>query len=581
MKTKKLFALLLAALMMFGVFAACNNDTSNPSSTSSESSAPASSSSEESSGGSEASEPSTSNTGTGKYPGTTDADMITVDIGTEPPEVNSVLTTDTIGLMLVKNTMENLVKMDEQDEVIPGAAETWDISEDKLTYTFHLREGMVWSNGDPVTAADFAFAWKEVVKPENAAEYAYFIYPIVGAKEYNEGTGSADDVKVTAVDDLTLEVVLTQPTEYFLSALAFGTMAPVNQKFYEEVGADKYGTEAEYTLSNGPFKITAWTHESEIMLEKNEDYFDADTVQIPKIKMVMILDTNAKLNAFKAGETDMTNLTLGTQSQQIEAEGYEVLRYNDGGSFYLEMNLKVDALANKNIRKAIAYAIDREAFIATVFQNSSQPATSLVAPSIMGKSSPFPEEITSPIPAAGDTEKAVEFFEAGLAELNMTAAEVSAQLTMITDDGDAAITMGAFIQEQLRSKLGLEITVENMPFKSRIERMQNKDFSLVFAGWSADYNDPNSYLDLFVTDGGNNHTSYSNPEYDKLVSDAAAELDPDKRMDIFYQIEEIIAEDCMVAPVYWRIRDYVVSEKVGGIYRTALQDMMFRNAYIK
>lgn len=554
MKKRKIVAMVLACAIAFAAFAGCNSAPS-------------------SSGG--GTEPAA-----GMYPGTADADMVTIDVMTEPPDMNTILTTDSTSFSILKNTMENLVRLDEQDLPQPGAAESWDISEDKLTYVFHLREGMKWENGDPVTAADFEFAWKEAMNPEVAAEYAYFFDPIVGAKDYYSGTGSRDDVKVTATDELTLEVVLTAPTEYFLGTTAFGTMSPVNQKFYEEVGADKFGTEAEYLLSNGPFKVVSWTHESNMMLEKNENYFNADQIKLEKVKLIMINDNNARLNSFQAGEMDLATLSLGTQVKQVEATGYEVQQYSDGATFYLEMNLLVPVLENRNIRKAINYALDRQTFIDTVMQNSSLPATSLVPPNIIGKSKSFPEELGEMVPIAGDEAKAKEYLEAGLKELNMTAAEVAAELTMITDDSDTAMNVGAFIKEQLNSKLGLDITIESMPFKSRLDRMTNKDFSLVMAGWGPDYNDPNTFLDLFVTGNGNNHTSYSNPEYDQLVKDAAAELDPDARMEIFYEIEKLIAEDCMITPVYWRIRDFVTSEKLEGVYRTALQDLMFMNAYI-
>jgi ABC-type oligopeptide transport system, periplasmic component len=568
MKTKKILALVLAFAMMISAFAACDNkkpaeggDTSTANTSTADTNEP-------------------DDTATGMYPGTPDADMITVNIGTEPPKLNTTISTDTISFAIFRNTLENLTRIDRENNILPAAAESWDVSEDKMTYTFHLRDGMTWENGDPVTAADFEFAWKELLNPENAAEYGYFIYFIEGAQAYNEGTGSRDDVKATAIDEKTLEVVLTQPTEYFLFCTTFGSLAPVNQKFYEEVGAEAYGTEADKLLSNGPYKFESWTHEADLTIVKNDTYWNAEAIKLPKIKYVMISDSNAALNAFKAGEVDLVTLT-GDHAAQMTAEGYPVQHYDDGASFYLEMNLENEILENKNIRAAITYAIDREAYVATIQKNDSKPATSLVPPALKGKNGPFSDEVDSPIPTAGDVDKAKEYLEAGLAEINMTAEEVGAKLTMITDDGDLAMRIGAFVKEQLNSKLGIDIVVESMPFKSRLERMTNKDFSLVFAGWGPDYDDPNTFLDLFVTGGGNNHTGYANPEYDKLIADAAVETDPDARMDKFFEVEKIILEDMMIAPVYWRVRDFITSEKLEGVMRTAFQDMTFIEAYIK
>lgn len=584
MKIKKLFALALALVMACSVFAGC---TSNDNGASSDSSAADSSTSEQSVAGESSTKESSEEssevepTGTSIYPGTPGTDMVTVQISAEPPDMNTLTTTDTISFMLMKNLYENLVRLDENDEITPGAAESWDISEDGLTYTFHLREGAVWSNGEPVTANDFEFAWKEALNPDIAAEYAYFLYDIAGGEAYNNSTGSRDDVKVTAVDDVTLEVVLNQPTEYFLDKTAFGTLSPINEAFYNEVGADKYGTEADYILSNGPFTMESWVHESEVVLIKNETYFNADAIKMPKIKFTIITDTNAIMNAFMAGEIDLATLTLGTMVDQIEATGYETLQYDDGASFYLQMNQKSDILSNLNMRLAIGYAIDREAFVNTVLQNSSKPAVSLTAPAIMdnnGKT--FADRLDSPWPITGDADTAKEYLEKGLEELGITIEEAGAGITLITDDGDAALTMGAFMKEQLNSKLGLDIVVESMPFKSRLERVKNYDYSMVLGGWGPDYNDPNTFLDLFVTDGGNNQTGFSNEEYDQLIADAAVELDSDKRMEMFDRVEEIIWENAVVAPVYWRARDYVVSEKLGGVYRTAFQDCMYINSYI-
>ena len=592
MKTKKLLALALALVMVFTAFAACTDNSAASSASSKtdeksessadESSAPAEDSSEPDEESSEESGDKPVAEGTGLFPGTAGTDSITAAITQEPPDMNSLITTDTISFALMKNLYENLVRLDTNDEIGPGAAESWDISDDKLTYTFHLREGMVWENGDPLTAMDYEFAWKQVLNPEIASEYAYFLYSVEGAEAYNTGAGSVDDVKITAVDDTTLEVVLVRPTEYFLYQTSFGTLCPVNQKFYEEVGADKYGTEAEYILTNGPFKVESWSHENEFIMIKNDEYYDADSIKMPKVICRVIKDTNAIMNSFQAGEIDFATLTLGSQVKQIEDMGYPTLQYDDGSSFYLQFNHENEVLSNLNIRKAIAYAIDREAFVGAILQNKSRPGLSLTPPAILDNNGkPFPERLDSPWPAAGDTGIAKEYFAKGLEELGMTAEEAGKKITMIADDGDAAVKMASFFKEQLNSKLGLDIVLESMPFKSRLERSTNKDYSMVFGGWGPDYTDPNTFLDLFTTDGGNNTTNFSNEEYDKLIADAANETDADKRMEMFDRVEEIIWENVVVAPVYWRVRDYVVSEKVDGIYRTAFQDMQFTLAEIK
>lgn len=578
MKTKKILALVLALVMIGSVFAACgdNNTTSSTAGTDSTASTSSTESSNTESS-SAASEPAA--TGTGMYPGTPDADAITINISSEPPTLNSLLMTDTIGFQITKHIHENLVMMDEKDNVIPGAAESWDISEDGLTYTFHLREGLTWSNGDALTAKDYEFAFKKLLEPEVAAQYAYFGYIIAGGEAYNAGEGSVDDVAVKAIDDTTLEIVLESPTAYALSSFTFGSFAPINEAFYNEVGADAFGLEAANILSSGAYTVESWSHESEFVITKNDNYWNAANVGIPTIKMVMINDTNAAMNAFKSGEVDMIGLN-GDQAQMMKDEGYEVKSYADGSSWYLEFNLEQENLANENIRKAFAFGIDKQAYIDSIVKNSSLAATSFTPPGVAGLNGDFRDEVGELIPVSGDFDKAKEYLDAGLAELGITAEELGASITMISDDGDTAAKTAAFIQEQLRVNLGVEIKTEAMPFKSRLERMDNKDFSIVFAGWGPDYNDPNTFLDLFVSGSGNNHTSYTSEAYDKLVKDAAVELDAAARMEMFYELEKMVCEDLMVAPVYWRQRDYVVSEKVSGEYRTMLQDWNFSQATI-
>lgn len=582
MKKSKILALLLAVLMVFSVFTACGTDTTSTPADDTASTAETSDAAETDDTASEAEaedEPATGETG--MYPGTPGTDEITINIASEPPELNTVLATDTISFQIFKHIFENLVMLDENDAIVPGAAESWDISDDETVYTFHLREGMTWSNDAPVTANDYAFAIKTLLTPETAASYAYFGYIIKNAAAFTDGTGTWEDVGVNVIDDLTLEITLESPTAYALDCFSFGSFAPINEAFYNEVGADKYGTEAEYLISNGAYDLTTWSHESEVIITKNDGYWDAaNRAQIKTIKMVMISDSNASLNAFKAGEVDMIGLT-GDQVTMLNGEGFATKQYNDGSAWYLEMNVVDTPLENKNIRSAIAYAIDRDAYVAAIEKNNSQAATSLVPPGVAGLNGDFQKEVGELIPAAGDIEKAKSFLEAGLSELGMTAEELGSQLTMITDDGDKAMLIGAFIKEQLNVNLGVDITIESMPFKSRLDRMDNHDFSLVFAGWGPDYNDPNTFLDLFVTGSGNNHTQYSNPAYDELVSKAATELDPATRMGYFVELEKIICDDLMVAPVYWRVRDYAVSDKVTGEYRTMFQDWNFTRAAIK
>lgn len=504
---------------------------------------------------------------TSAYPGTAEENAITVNLGSEPPQLFSVKTTDTISGDVLRHCVENLVKLDENDKVIPGVAKDWTVSDDGLTYTFNLRDDMKWSNGEPVTAKDFVFAWTALLTPSYTADYAYFGYIFKNGLAYNQGKVGAEELGFKAISDYQLEVTLENPTSYFLDTLAFYVFAPVNEKAYKQFG-EAYGTDADKMVYNGPYTISSWEHESNLVLTKNPDYYDAANIALDKITMVMITDSNAALNAFKAGEVDMVGVN-GDQVKMMQAENYPVANYSDGSCFYLEYNLKDKALANANLRKAITYAVDKKAFVDSIVKNSSLPAVSFTAPSINGLKDKFANEVGPLVPTL-DVEKAKELYATALKELGVDKVELS----MICDDTDAAINNAAFIQEQLKVNLGIELKVESMPLKSRLERMTNKDFSIVFAGWGPDYNDPMTFLDMFETGNGNNHTSYSNPDYDALLAKVRTELDPATRMGYLMELEKMLMNDLPIGPVYWRSRDYIVSGKIAsGVVRTAFQDM--------
>ncbi len=545
MKIKKLLAVVLVATMSVSMLTACGTKKKDA-------------------GGSE---------DRSLYPGTPAANEITVNIASEPPEMSSITMTDSTSFTVLRHIIENLMMLDENDQPIPGVAKDYKVSDDKLTYTFNLREDMKWSNGEPVTAKDFIFAWTALLDPAYAAEYASFGFVFKNGSKFYNGEVGAEELGFKALSDYQLEITLENPTEYFLSQLAFGVFAPVNEKAYKEFG-EAYGTDADKMAYNGPFKMTSWEHESKIVLEKNQDYPDKDKISLDKITMVMIKDTNAALNAFKAGEVDIIGVN-GDQAKGLRAENYPVSVYDDGAAAYLEFNHVDPMLKNKNLRKAIINAIDKQAFVDSIIKNTSKPATSFTPPIIKINGKSFQGEVGELQPVF-DKAKAEEYLKKAKEELGVD----TIKLTMISDDGDTAVKYASFVQEQLKTNLGIEIEVESMPFKSRIERMQNEDFSMVMALWGPDYNDPMTFLDLYESTNGNNHSSFANAEYDKLVADVRKELDPNKRLELFKQMEKIIIEELPIGPIYWRSREYVYSGKiVSGVTRTAFQDMNYR--YIK
>ena len=321
MKLKKVLALVLSAALVVSAFAGCGGNSSKTSTESITASESSAESTESTASGD--STPAASGDATAIFtPKTVDAaKTISLNAGMEPTGLNTLTSTYAIEFSLFKHMYENLVTLDDDDNTVPGAAESWDYDEDTLTYTFHLRKDGVWTNGDPVTAKDFEFAWSQALNPDVASDYAYFLYFIKNAEKYFNGEVTWDEVGVKVVDDYTLEVTMEQPTPYALFLFSFGTLAPINQRFYEAVGADLYSTEAQYFCTNGPFALTEWSHNDKIVMQKNDAWHGAADVEVEEIDWKIITDANAALSSFLAGDLDMVGLGTGELIKQATAAG--------------------------------------------------------------------------------------------------------------------------------------------------------------------------------------------------------------------------------------------------------------------
>lgn len=511
--------------------------------------------------------------------GSTEASVVNMNIESEPPTLCSLDCYDVVSMNVLRHVMEGLTRLDDDNNVIPGIAEKWDVSEDELTYTFHLRDAK-WSNGDPVTADDFVFGWQKMLDPEYGAVYSYLYYDIKGAKDYNTGTGSLEDVAIKAIDDKTLEVVLERPTPYFDFLCAQASFLPINQKFYESLdkdGSNLYGTEAENLLFNGPFVITRWDHDSKITVEKNADYYGADDIKLDTVNMEMVSDANTAYNMFVGGELDMVSLNTGDQIAQAEKDGYEVLTKSNGATYYFEFNLSDPTLANENIRKALAYAVDRKSLTENILKDSSTAALSFTNPDITANGSSFQAQVGDII-KDGDSEAAKAALAQGMKELGITELP---KLTLTISDKDSDKTQAAAYQEYWKQNLGLEVEVLSMPYKSQLSAIKSGDYQICFTAWGPDYNDPSTFLDVFSSGSGMNDTGYASEEYDKLLVQAKAETDPAKRSELFVQAEQKLLEDMPIAPITFYNRAYLVSDHLKGLYRSSFQDIDFVNAYIQ
>lgn len=603
---KRVVSVLLAASML-AALAACGSDPAGNSATPDSSTSPDSSASTPADGAAAsdlaalANEVSVNpNVGQNLYLGTSEAGSVTVDCSTMSV-MNPILMTYNTELSVARHMWDALVKLDANNNVVGAAAESWESSEDGLTWTFHLREGMKWvdSAGNvvaDVTANDFVFAWSELLNPANAAEYYNFATIFKNAQayyDYMSGVEGAEEVTLDqvgfkAVDDLTLEIELENYLTYFLQYMKFEVMGPIYQPFYEEVGADRYGTSPETLLYNGSFRMTNWITESTITLEKNEMWWDAANVSINKINFVKYTDTNTKYNAFLSGEIDIINIT-GDQRAMFEADGYTPSNYVGGYSYFFYCNTlgapdaehpdaKVSDLRSVNLRKAISAAIDREQIINTVFKNDNEPSQcfTLGIKSVDGGS--FGDVVVAanggqPLYAStSQPDLAKEYLAAALEELGYTDAS-QIHISLLTSEGTQNELFSQVVQEQLRSVLGIEnVDIDIVTITEARARRNALNFDLFMGGWGPDYDDPISDLSLWMSDDGNNHTGYASAEYDALIESTKSATDAESREQLFVQAEQMLAEDMPIVPVYWRHEDYVASEKLAsGYIRKAFQ----------
>ena len=570
MKLRKILAMVMALALLCATFTACG-DTSGTSS-----SAGTSSTASETGDSSAAEEGETATGGSG---GT-----LNMRNTMEPTSLNTLLATYAYDFTPINAMIECLYRDDENDVPQPAGAETVDISDDKLVYTFHLREDATWSNGDPVVATDYEFAWQQALNPKVASDYAYMLYFIHNAQPYFNGEVEWSEVGVKVIDDYTLEVTLDNPLPYATDLFAFPTLAPINQKFYEEVGADKYATDAEYFCCNGMYELTEWSHNSQIVFQKREDYWNADAVGPDEIVYKIITDSQAGLNSYLSREIDYTDLDSGEVVQQAEAAGFEVGVKPARSSYYLIVNTEDEFMSNQNLRLALAYSIDKQALVDTVYQNDNQPMTSFTPPAIYGAAGAdgpsfqeaLLEERGEMYPASGDLEKAQEYLQAALEELGCTVDELN--LSIDCADDSLRRNCATFLQEQWRQNQGIEnITVNSMQTKQVSANRQSGDYCMSLGGWSPDYNDAINFLDLWVTDGGNNDSFWSNEEYDNLIAQATAEADEEVRQQYLFDAEEILAAEMPIIPLYWQCQNYSYnSDKiVDGAIITANQTTFY------
>lgn len=505
----------------------------------------------------------TSGTAGNPYKGTPESDMVTVDLQTEPMAINSMLNGDSVTGTILQMGMTGLMKLDGDGSPVHGVAEKYDVSDDKKTYTFHLRKDAKWSNGEPVTAKDFLFAWTKMLDPQTAASGAYLLCDnIVNAQDIYDGVKTSDTLGVKLVDDYTLTVELVDPIPYALELFSQTSYFPINQKAYEAIGADQYGTDADKIVTNGAYNIAEWVHDSYILMEKNNTYFNADSIYVPKVKYVMLADENARINAFKSGQLDMFDI-FSQQISLLNKEGKDIVNaYYDNTVYALQFNKGRGVTSNAKICQALTMSIDTKSLCDDVFQDGSLPADGMTPPGISGVDDKTFGEARGRL-IKYDKEQAEKLLEEGLKELQMD--KDSLNLTYTANNSSIGKIQAEYFQQQWEQNLGIRVKLELMEWSPLLDVLSNGDFDFTITGWNGGTNDPSGYLSIFAADNEGNYGKYQSAEYDKLLLQAKKESDASKRQQYYIDAENMLVDDGVSLALYNTRIVYASSAKIKDV----------------
>ena len=501
--------------------------------------------------------------------GTAAAEQIfNVVVQQEMPSADLSLATDTISFSALNNVYEGLYRLDADSKPEPaGAAELAEVSEDGLTYKLKLREDAKWSNGEPVTAADYVFGWQRTVSAETGSEYAYLFAPVTNAEAITAGEKDVSELGIKAVSEYELEITLTTPTPYFQYLLAFPSFFPQSQAVVEDNG-DQYASTSDNAVYNGPFVLAGFDGpgtDTEWSYEKNDQYWDKETVKLDTINVSVVKESSTSLNLFQDGQADDVILTgeLAQQMANDEAFVSEPLARTS----YIELNQREEdsPFRNEDLRKAISYAIDRDALVTSILGDGSLASTGLIPKGMTFNptdNTDFVDEAESVIEY--DQEKAKEHWEKAKEALGID----SLSFEILASDTDSTKKAIEYIQSAIQDTLdGVKVSLSPVPFSVRLDRSNSGDFDVVMGGWGADYADASSFTDLFVTDNSYNRGRWTSEEYDAAVKSSATTNagNPDARWQDLLDAEKIIMDQQGVIPVYQNVEAHLRAPKVKGV----------------
>jgi oligopeptide transport system substrate-binding protein len=533
--------------------------------------------------------------------------VLKYNVGAEPQYFDPRKATGIPEFTMLLNLFDGLMRYNTQGQLEPSIAESYTVSDDKLVWTIKLRKTAKWSNGDPVTAGDFEYSWKTALSPEVASEYSYQLYYLKNGEAFNtsipkdgkyyyqkvDASGNpvadadgnpvpdltkpfdVDSIGVKALDDYTLQVTLEAPTPYFTSLLTFTTYLPINKKL-DQSNPD-WAKSADNYISNGPFKLTKWEHNHVIEMEKNPNYWDKDKVKLDKIIFYMVEENTTEMTMFENGEIDWGPNPPPAELERLQKEGK--LTINPYlGTYYYMFNVTKKPFDDVRVRKALSMAIDREAIVKNITKAGELPATAYVPPGI-----PDAEAGSDFRKVGGDFFKPYdpETAKQLLAEAGYPDGKGFPKFVLLYNTSERHKTIAEAIQRMWKETLGIECTLTNQEWKVYLDNRQNLNYDVARAGWIGDYTDPMTFIDMWVTGGGNNDSGWSNKQYDEYVKTAKSTDDQKVRMDAMHKAETIVMEEMPIVPIYFYTRPELIKPYIKDAYTSALGYTDFKYAYIE
>ncbi|MGA2139087.1 MAG: peptide ABC transporter substrate-binding protein [Verrucomicrobiia bacterium] len=496
--------------------------------------------------------------------------------GSEPQELDPDIVTGVSEYHILMSLFEGLVSEDPHDlHPVPGVAERWDVSPDGTVYTFHLRNNAKWSNGDPVVARDFWESYKRMLAPTLASEYSYMHYVVKNAQAYNEGKiTDFDQVGYKVLDDHTFQVTLENSTPYFLSLLLHHSWFPVHLPTIRKYG-DPYLRGSKWTrvgrfVGNGAFVLAKWRVNDVIVVKKSPTYWDRDRVRLNEIYFLPIESDETEEHAFRAGQVHVTE-TLPLSKIDFYKKNYPDLLHIEPylGTYFYRINVTKPPLNDKRIRRALALTIDRESLVADVLRGGQLPAFCLTPPGTAG--------YTCRTQLHEDIAEAKRL----LAEAGYPGGKGLPPIELLYNTLEAHRIIAESIQQMWNKSLGIEVHLVNQEWKVYLDSQRTLNYQVCRASWIGDYVDPNSFLDMWLTGGGNNETGWSNSQYDQLIAEAARTTDPQQRLEVFQKAEAILLDELPIIPIYFYTHVCAQRPEVKGWYPTILDNHPYKYVYLE